>query len=857
MNSRSKRRSGFRWSAIVVVIAIALFGNHFRFFESVDGRVFDSFHRFALRPVDDSSVLLIECEPATLNGGNPELKTLLERIAQASPLAIGVVSERAPLFLENVALSSNKLGCPIVEGRNASQIDENERGLVGFSELSHHPQPVFRHAQLFASSKNRQLHSFERLLLAKAGFFADPGQSIGVRFGQSVHAIPRFSASRILDENYLPGLISNRIVIVGESMPESAGMLTPVSKHVRMPTLEVRGHIALTLLSNRPLQRAGFGTCLALLLLFSTCTFLVFRRLSHKHYLYVAISFCVVAVLCSFLAFRFLSTWLPITGLLFLAISIPACLWFDRFRTLHNIIATLRIRMTTSSLADSDPQGDDSWQKFESAANQFFGAARTAIFELETESQMLKLVQTSNCPNESEILEQRRDISRPPWQQAIDFGKAVKNSARPIFITTLPHDTNHAAGDFAQCNGDTEFIVPLLCGSKIFGFMVLEMNQADLRNWPDFENIVNEFASDFTQFVHRNRTLKIPERKWNNWNQTPESLDSRVIETQQVAIDKAVTQIEKAFESDSCCRMMFDAFGKAIKANSRMIRRLNSDTPVSEFVFTELLPMIADVEDTEVRVVFRNAIVSDQKTELETKTGSLYGNIVISPVAWEDESDSDRELTTRGILLEIFDSREKADLQKLKELLDETAGSQQSTHGSSLLTEIQELIDTARETVASRNEGTFETVWDAALFNSQPRFQKKNLSIATRLGDVRAVQVRDVDVVSNIVEVCLSVLAECSRHSDQLKVELQRNSTHWVLRMRNGQHDHNSNWSSPSILGKRQTELLFASRQKMQACGGSVDVEDTANGEVVIHVSFPAGHLLTENLLQESEAKNV
>ena len=141
MNSRFQRRSGIGWSALLIVLAIALFGGHFRLFEAVDGKIYDSFHRFAQQRADDSSVLLVECNPATLQRGNPDLDTLLNRISKSSPLAIGVVSDRTSVPISMAVDRRN--GCPVVEGRPSALIEESILPRLAFRSCPLNPSLSF------------------------------------------------------------------------------------------------------------------------------------------------------------------------------------------------------------------------------------------------------------------------------------------------------------------------------------------------------------------------------------------------------------------------------------------------------------------------------------------------------------------------------------------------------------------------------------------------------------------------------------------------------------------------------------------------------------------------------------------
>ena len=852
MNSRLQRRSGIGWSALLVVIALALFGNHLGFFAGVDGRIFDSFHRLVPQAVDDSAVLLVECNPSILERDNPDLEILLSTISKASPKVIGVVSERAPLALSQAMVGQTE--CVIVEGRPAALIRSDESLPTGFSELSFLPQPVFRSAHQRVAGQHGQLFSFEQLLLAKAGFFSPiTDRSIGVRFGQSIHSIPRISASRILDQNYLSDLVRDRIVIVGESMPQSAGMLTPASTTQRMPRLEVRGHVVLTLLNNRPVQQSSLTMALISMLLCWGCLCFIFRELDCRHFPFVAAVLAICALGTSYLVFRFLSICLPATGLLFLLAAVPICLSLGRFRVLSEVVSALKLRLNVQDTATANLDSDDPWKHISAAVDQFFGPHRTAFFELRNEDQYLKLVLTNGLREEEKIYEQRRDINRNPWRNCIYEGRAKENTSRPIFLPNPNpnQDKNPEVGDFACNRGVTEFIVPLVCKGKIFGLMVLEMSVEQALAWPDLDNVLNEVAVDFAELIDRYQRSQVSDRSWKNWTLTPELRESNQIAKRQKQIDESVNQMDLAFETDSCCRLLFDAFGRVIKVNSRMVRRLETDKPVFGLVFTDLVQMIADVDQTQAREIFRNAILSGQKTELENRSDSLHGNIVVSPVAWSDSSE--HELLSSGILVEIFDARRSGGHSAIGQQV--TAAN--SNTEESLLTEFGNLAGVARDAVAYQRDGNFETVWRAALFNAQPRLQAMNLSIAENFKGANQVVVRDGDVVANTVEVCLAVLAECSNRSDTLKAQLGWNATHWILDLRNGQEDQTLTWSSPSILGTRQAERLFAARKKMQANGGSVDVDDSSNGEVVIQVSFPAGAPQADKDQLKREARNV
>ena len=821
MNSRPKRRSGIGWSVSIAVLALILLINLFGGFNSTDGRIYDLFHSVTAKPVDDESILLVECAPAILEPGNPHIPQLLNTISQASPAIIGVVSERTSPQLSK--LNTEPFGCPIVEGRPANSIGPNEPIPTGFSELTFTPQPVLRSADQQADNHRGPVDSFERQLAAKIGFFSDR-QTIGIRFADSINSIPHISADRILNRKHLPQMIRDRIVIVGEKLPNSSAVYTPVSKNEAMSILEVRGHVVLSLIHGSAPEKTGLLTSFCCLVPFWLALCLLCRHVSPRQFPITAIAYCAVAVVTCFIAATIFSVSLPASALLMLASWIPFCIWLDRFGILSDIVASRKVKLNVDSISNSDLKLEDPFQRMAPALNQFYTTGRIALFEIVPETQMLRLVETDGSASQDSIHKQHSDISLDPWKQSIDFGRASRDHSCPIFKPLEPSTENAEVEDFASRRGDIEFIVPLKNGSKIFGFIVLEVLATDLQGWTEFEKVINEFADEFAGLIQQHRSAVAQQRSWGPKAFTPEQLESDAIQRKQNSVDEATNQIRKAFESDTCCRTLFDAHGRILQMNSRAIRRLDSDKPTSAFNFVELLKRFAGVDVSEARKIFRTAIVADQKSELATRLGSLGGTIVVSPIAWTDEQS--RDLFSRGVLVEIFDAREITE-------------SPQITKEESLLQEVTELAQASAQVVQNQTDKSLDSVLYAAVFNAQPRLQKKNITLASTFENTPNIVLQNRELLTSATEVSLNVLADCSRLNDTLTFALNRHQTHWELVLRNGQTQTTTSWSSPSILGKPLRDQLEEIDKKMRMIAGSVEFEDTLNGEVMIFISFP------------------
>jgi len=565
----------------------------------------------------------------------------------------------------------------------------------------------------------------------------------------------------------------------------------------------------------------------------------------------------IAVLLACLLTFVTAKVCLPVTAMLFLAIAVPVCAGFLRYRLFAEALSFWGLRLGSHAASVSQGKGQSAWDLISMSAEQIFGPSRMALLELEPGKTHSTLIRTDGC-DDSDILERRRDISREPWQKFIESGLPGKHTGRPVFKST--DNENSEAGDRAGSRGDTEFIVPLLSQGTIFGFMVLELQAASLRNWKDLENVLLEFSFESSRIVARQRSSDSSSTQEASWKHrilhVPESIEFARIEKQQRTIGDSWSQIEQSFESDSGCRILFDSYGRVLKSNSRMIRSIESEKAISECTFIELLPQIADVDLFEARKLFRTALLHGRSSEVRTNPSRIDGRVVLSRVNW---GDAESEMFNRGVLLEVFDQTTTEDSRKLDEVLSRLEKLQfglgeQASFTSDKIDSVADIVadlsDWLSKTEPQRPESngmTFDSVWCAAEFNAQPALQKSNLKTDFRVTGGDKVSVSEPRVVGYAIEVCLSVMSEiCS--NGVLLIESVREGTDLTVKFRNGMAEMAlaQEFASPGILGARQTDLLFDVRLMMQTCAGALDVEDNSNGEAVFHLTFPVEEIEEE-----------
>ncbi len=851
MNSRILRRSGIGWSALVAILAVAMLGSYLQTIRDIDGRVFDSFRRALHVREVDSSILVVQCDPSVLDRDNPGLERLLKLIDGCMPKAIGVVSDRADFGVDPSIVGS--LQHPLIQGMPAWSIEAEQQSETGFSELSFEPQLVFRDSQHRVDVDGRRLCSFEFLLASESQERPIPNKGLtGVNFGNALRSFPTIDGEQILSGNYLPEMIKGSLVIVGEALPEQMGVFTPVSRTIPMSRLEVRGHVIRTLLVGNGIYRANSWWGFVCIVCVWVVCVLVFRVISNRMFPFVAACLAIAVLLACFLVLVVANACLPVTAMLFLALAVPVCAGFLRYRMIAEALAFWRTRLGAQAATVSQQKGQSAWELISMSAGQLFGPSRLVLFELEPGHSRMSLVLTEGCGADS-ILERRRDISRDPWQGFIESGLPGKHSGRPIFDRVERKENSEAENRVASVGG-TEFIVPLLVQGTIFGFMVLEMNTASLRNWKDFENVLKEFSFEITRIVAHNRSAEAGAKLESSWRHrilhVPESIEFEKIERQQRAIAVSWSQIEQSFEANSGCRVLFDAYGRVLKLNSKMIRSVESGQAISESSFVELVPRIASVNTAVARQLMRKTLILGQRCEFTTNASRIDGKVILSPVAW---GDNDGEMLNRGVLLEVFDRTQSEESAELDHVLGQLVTLQTTltfamgatdSHARSavaeIVTDLSTFLSRDEKLLPQCNGTTFERVWRVAEFNARPALQKSNLMTEFRVEDGNAVVLPDAKVVGYGIETCLSVMSEICSNGTLLIDSIQTEDS-WTLKFRNRLADlaPRHEFSSPGILGTRQTDMLFDVRLMMKSCGGALDVEDNSNGEAVFHLTFP------------------
>lgn len=614
----------------IVVCAFGLILQQLGIFSNLDHQLFDTIQQFTSYPQQDANVLLVYAEPATVEDENDQLLSLLHQINQFEPRKIAIIGGQNQLPLHQLAELpfANKMviGCRLENWRSGGQ----QLGLAqGTVELKLAHQSVYRDHYLATTKQGKNYPTLECVIAASMTQpHLSPRQNrFGIRYCGSTNSLPNVTASQIIDNSIVPGLIRDKVVMIGTADPHGYGYATPTTRAAqRIGQLEIHGHVLETLLRGNYISDCHWTMQFALLaLLSSIVAFMILRAQINRIpiRLFAAMATVMLVSVCSY---HFLSLRIPPTALLCSICVAAGMAMFLRFRVLETYIRQLKL---TANKAGYDQQ--DSWELIRLAALQQFYPHRMVCMELPPGRPHFQVVDTCNC-DESHIAERRRDIQRFPYRQVCEMERPCTFPDYQFF--------NDGTAD------STEYLIPLVHDSVVLGIVVASLTADQLEDWSNVDDCLTRFGHEMSRLLYermsspnneKNKTDAGNNEGSQNWfdqlNVLPEESAMAAILEQERQVNKQLQRWEYTFRSSESALAICDPFGQVEFANEKLHHLLQHQQVIATDASTlELVSRISGRDITSCRRMIRDA-VNQRKTSqiflpaIETKTKPLTINI--------------------------------------------------------------------------------------------------------------------------------------------------------------------------------------------------------------------------------------
>lgn len=420
-------------------------------------------------------------------------------------------------------------------------------------------------------------------------------------FAFPVALLPSISLPRAEQEGVIPALLQNKVVLVGFA-PD------PLLRNIRLPgsaqaVTQLR-HDGLQV--DSLLQQASIsqGGPLARMLgtgVFAVLLLLLLQRASFKFGLALLLATSALcAGLCVLLLWR-AQFWLPLPELLLLAMAVFVAVFYAKIHAddlkIRELIRTTSGKLHKLALPPSIFQTQDHWHFILRLIDQTLHVQRVIILEKTPDSHFLREVSALGC-DIATIAELRRDYQRAPYSTAI--------ASRTLL--EVPDFLAHAAA------GEKQFVLPLLLGGELLGFLAFGVQQAQLAHFHEQQAALAPMAAQIANLLYQRRLWLAAERNnnlpWQRWFEDGNASAFKKL-TQGVAMmEQRLAILEQTFSQASHAKIVYDLFGRVLLANTQMSQRLaHSGVNVQGLTATDFVARLSGRPLEEARLAMQTLIL--------------------------------------------------------------------------------------------------------------------------------------------------------------------------------------------------------------------------------------------------------
>lgn len=680
-------------ACVAVLIAIGVwYANQWGALRTVDGLAYDVCFRLKSR-IDaiPAQVLLVYCDVDNTSFDERTVRLLSKKLQELGAKRV-VFAFHTNAIVDDVE-NANVEGAVIIaceserdpaDPRYLRLIGDNQRRDTalhgGIVALPPSIDGVYRRQQLQFRLDHLQVASLE-LVIAESCRIEMPAQESNefrINYRGGAGSLPHVDAEGVLADNLVPGFVQGKVVLVGRRPgPESSIVATPTTTALqKMSSLEFHGHAVNTLLNRRAIHVIPPTIELMIVLLVTPATLLVYQSSEIQRSLLALIGFMAFETLAATLLLSSNNLWLPLVPMI-VAQSVCFAVVYQRKagfskRIVQQVLVGLRVKNphTTHSKFFSK---DDPWPQIASFVQQSMHSNRAVFLELPDKSFHLNEVASIGCEF-AEIAEQQRDYRQTPYSIAIELRGPLNLSLRDLRF-------------FENDNSDEQqFLVPLLFGSELCGFIALGVSRQQLLNTPGFESRVRGFAEQIVELLYRRR-LAIDEQKNGNalgrlLTYVPEEAAYAELFVATNQLQHRLAKMESLFEKSNTAVAVFDVFGRPMLLNNRMVDILQSEGHLpSEMQTADVIDSLTRRGREASRNLLHRVIVDKHSETMTIELGESQRSFSLSVRPLHLDMDAANQplhepsaFQTRGVVCELIDQSAVMELLRLKDHLTENMG---------------------------------------------------------------------------------------------------------------------------------------------------------------------------------------
>ena len=633
-----------------------------------------------------AEVLLVYANPQPAETEAEQLLTLIDRLEELGARHIAFAMELPRPALERCRHQPTMtVGSPVVRDRDDPQL---------FHSISaEFPEPLEPHQAVVAIPPPRRGIFREQLTRVRVGgewhttlesavarslqLHSGSEDRFRIRFRGDTGSLPHVTLQTAVEGGLVPELARGRVVLIGrgEAVNRLGIATSATGEHGQMPVLEFHGHALNTLLTGAAVDSAGLGVNWLIYVAVAIVCGVLFETATARGCGLMLLALLTIDAACMLLALSTTRMWLPVSGA-----AIVKVMCFVRVvqrqnafaqvawqQLIHDLHAKLRQRRwPTGFFSEEEP-----WSQIISFVHQTLNLNRLIILERLEGSYHVREVKALNCTL-SDIDEQRRDTRRWPYHAALEEKQPIAVSADRPFLRLV--------------SDENQYLVPLVFGGEVFGFMALGVACSEISDSVQFEGRLSEFAGQIAELLYRRHHVLSEQKRDANWfGRFRQAADTRIYAELVHAthlIERRAARLESIFDRSLTAAAIYDVFGRLMMINTKMGQLLQNEGVVaSDLTTVDLISLLTGRDQHAARNMLRQVICGKRHESvpvtLEHQKGDYLFNVYPMDLEVPEShavAGADSPFQLQGILCELVDRSDEVRTHQLRQQITEGFG---------------------------------------------------------------------------------------------------------------------------------------------------------------------------------------
>lgn len=479
-----------------------------------------------------------------------------------------------------------------------------------------------------------------------------------IDFRMAQTALPTFTAHQVHSGNIDPGILENRVVLIGYESPSGFPQLSVLqSANEEISPLRFHAYASSSVIDQLPLSETGFIVCIIAILGTGAVAAWGFTRFDDVAGIW-GLAILLGAVLIIWVGAFEAGSILPYTAQIIAAGGIFAFVRTKRQQektaAIQRMVRSLATQATEDLMARRPKDQDEYWGRIVTMIIQILDLRRLIFLEVPPGQQRVGEVAAHNC-SLSDIKEPRRDFRRHPYTTALDANG-------PILLDRQFFDPADEP--------EAQYLVPLTFAGEVLGFWAFTIEQTRAGSFADQLKAVFHLADQISQLLYQRRQMKIAFEDENKNNVSVEMQLAGALRMVQLR----GSLIEDVLSSVYTATIVYDYFGNVLHISqglSGLAQRMN----IQPFRMTALdfILSITDIKSDAARTLIRQAVLGCERTivPLKEPIDGLTFVLSITPVRRGQQDD---DQGTQALLCELIDVSEFRSRDRLRQLVSDFLG---------------------------------------------------------------------------------------------------------------------------------------------------------------------------------------